>query len=453
MPHAVQPSHSDVGNGSFNSISLLYTQTPFPVAKGRKKQDCHVECCTFVPAIRRFDASDIMLLREPADHEFHDYSRCNPDLSRLFHFDVRKLRDHWQKYGQKENRTFWCKKLEGRRKRKTIPASNDSATIEYECGSHGGGPGRPATWLRAWEQSHSSPVFRPAREQPPHSHPGARSIPRQIFQIVGNLTEKLADPLSRKWATTWWALNPTWSYHAFDDASCQDFVQRFGSSLERAAYARALVPTQRVDLFRLLLIRELGGMYADMDAELLLPLDTVLARAPPDASGVLTGPAVESNFETMCFAPRHPVIARAAQRAVHAIHGMADKMLAWSRNRTARPHAKPPCGGAHTCLTTVSGVYPFRDLARAVFHRTLCTDEYVYEGNGDDQAWGVEACATVHRTFLCLGSHMCNAARHWDCRNSALRRPCGSSHYSFRSDKKTFYNLSVGTSLPCGQLP
>ena len=61
-----------------------------------------------------------------------------------------------------------------------------------------------------------------------------------------------------------------------DDAACADFIDRFCSDDERLGYASLLTGASRSDLFRLFWLRELGGVYADLDAELTLPLREIL---------------------------------------------------------------------------------------------------------------------------------------------------------------------------------
>ncbi len=61
-----------------------------------------------------------------------------------------------------------------------------------------------------------------------------------------------------------------------DDAACADFIDRFCSDDERLGYASLLTGASRSDLFRLFWLRELGGVYADLDAELTLPLREML---------------------------------------------------------------------------------------------------------------------------------------------------------------------------------
>ena len=109
----------------------------------------------------------------------------------------------------------------------------------------------PATWLRDWQSRHHPPAYRPGRvvsSGPP------TAIPLVIFQTTANRSRALND--YGKWMRTWWRFNPQHAYHLFVDEDASDFVMRFCSESERAAYRRSLVGAQRADLFRIYFLRE-----------------------------------------------------------------------------------------------------------------------------------------------------------------------------------------------------
>ena len=68
------------------------------------------------------------------------------------------------------------------------------------------------------------------------------------------------------------------------DDDCDAFVGAHASEDERAAYGLLRTGAQRADLFRLLFLKAIGGVYADLDLELSTPLRRVL---PPTASSVV----------------------------------------------------------------------------------------------------------------------------------------------------------------------
>ena len=65
------------------------------------------------------------------------------------------------------------------------------------------------------------------------------------------------------------------------DADCDSFVGAHASDEEQRAYGLLRTGAQRADLFRILFLKVIGGVYADLDLELRTPLREVL---PPQAS-------------------------------------------------------------------------------------------------------------------------------------------------------------------------
>ena len=156
----------------------------------------------------------------------------------------------------------------------------------------------PSQWLERWKSQHAGTgTFKPASQ--PGLLPRPR-VPRLVMQTARNTTEALLHYSA--WMATWIQLNPEYDYGArlpcmstsppphlpahsdclldvavlLDDAACADFIDRFCSDDERLGYASLLTGASRSDLFRLFWLRELGGVYADLDAELTLPLREML---------------------------------------------------------------------------------------------------------------------------------------------------------------------------------
>lgn len=94
------------------------------------------------------------------------------------------------------------------------------------------------SWLRAWQAAHGLPHYRPATAVPDFT----QRVPRRIYQTSRNASHELLSRAS--WMSTWWQLNPEWSYHIFEDSDVEDFVLRFCSGRERAAFKRSLVGTR-----------------------------------------------------------------------------------------------------------------------------------------------------------------------------------------------------------------
>jgi mannosyltransferase OCH1-like enzyme len=67
-------------------------------------------------------------------------------------------------------------------------------------------------------------------------------------------------------------LSPTYAYRFMDNAACSAFVQRHCSPEIFEAYSKLQIGAAQADLWRLLVLREHGGVYLDIDAHLAWPL-------------------------------------------------------------------------------------------------------------------------------------------------------------------------------------
>jgi hypothetical protein len=146
------------------------------------------------------------------------------------------------------------------------------------------------------------------------------------------------------------------------------------------------------------------------------------------------------DFDFMVFAPHHPLLHAIAATITEGVHEKADALLAKARVKGSKAAgAIRTCTGAHSCLTSVTGPYAYRSALRAAAKRLGCRRDL-----------SAASCATSHdpmmrRIYRCTDTDQwyCGAARHWDCRNSPARRPCGSSHYTWQSHKTLFFDPNV----------
>lgn len=97
-------------------------------------------------------------------------------------------------------------------------------------------------------------------------------IPRVIHQTWKS--RDLPDDL-QGYQISWKIHHPGWEYRFYDDEGCRSFVKTICPECLPLydAYSRHI---QRVDLFRYLVINQIGGVYADLDMECLRPLDRLL---------------------------------------------------------------------------------------------------------------------------------------------------------------------------------
>jgi mannosyltransferase OCH1-like enzyme len=105
-----------------------------------------------------------------------------------------------------------------------------------------------------------------------------RRIPRIIHQTYWS-REGVPDEL-RKISETWKAMNPGYEYKFYDDKACSDFVEReFPEYFD--VYLNLPKNVERSDFFRILVILREGGVYADMDAGCVKPIESFIS--PMDA--------------------------------------------------------------------------------------------------------------------------------------------------------------------------
>ena len=126
------------------------------------------------------------------------------------------------------------------------------------------------------------------------------------------------------------------------------------------------------------------------------------------------------------------------------------------------------CTGAHSCLTSVTGPFSFHKAVHDMFnagcapavsglggrgrgaaHRPWGGAGRSLAAGGRCRAPGVTTARDVDlllATYRCSPAWLCGHATHWDCRNSRKKRDCGKWHYTYRSGKTIFFNLSVGRS-------
>ena len=304
------------------------------------------------------------------------------------------------------------------------------------------------SWLSDWERQATAPKFRDVLQRPRRRPP---RIPRRIFQTSPNASVTLAK--HGESIGSWQRLNPEYRAYLFDEADCSAFMHRFGTPLEVRAYESCLVGSQRSDLFRVIFLRILGGVYADTDMELRKPLRQFV---PWNASVVASE---RWEIEFMAYEPNHPVLEQVASKLVENVNRQVDLWRARSPER---------CTGPHSCIIHVTGPPPHRgvviDTVRTMgchvnrwvpamaqvvrvpgSHGTQCA-------NGtDDAIRHIHVCRdSKEKTSNYLSMNYCGAMRHWDCRNSLGpgRDRCNGFHYSKHSVERGFFrDPSTGETL------
>jgi mannosyltransferase OCH1-like enzyme len=110
-------------------------------------------------------------------------------------------------------------------------------------------------------------------------------IPKIIFQTHEYNYEELPDWFKQT-SMSWQNLNPGWEYvyHNFNERS--KYVKDNSPELYKI-YTEVIKPHQ-ADIWRYLIVRNIGGVYADMDSFCTVPMDYILDGLPDHVDLVST---------------------------------------------------------------------------------------------------------------------------------------------------------------------
>lgn len=261
-----------------------------------------------------------------------------------------------------------------------------------------------------------------------------QKIPRRIIQC--GLTYESALATRGQYMHDWWGQNPEYEYEFFSESAVVRFIAAHGTADERMAYSALATGAQRADLFRVYALKYLGGVYADIDCELRMPLRAV--RAPWRRASAVVGGMWTTEF--LAFTPHHELITRVAATLTHNVL----RQLSLHRSHDVRR-----CKTPHSCVLNVAGPFAFRwavidhaTHARCRLPGELRLNRSYTALQCPDDFRSLHVCTSdrgnIYRTWAC------DAVYHWDCRNSGAKRRCGNRHYS---RTRLFFNLSsAGTS-------
>lgn len=103
-----------------------------------------------------------------------------------------------------------------------------------------------------------------------------------------------------KYSSTWKNLYPEWDYKLYDDNDCLSIVEKyFPQYLD--TYLNLPSPVMKADMFRYMILYQFGGLYADIDAEALKPIDNLISK---DDSMIV---GVEIDFDNLAFSKFNPL--------------------------------------------------------------------------------------------------------------------------------------------------
>ncbi len=113
-------------------------------------------------------------------------------------------------------------------------------------------------------------------------------------------------------------LNPSYTLHLFDDATMDTWMREHTDEQVFQAYSKLAVGAAKADLWRYCILYSCGGVYLDIDSDILQPLDIFLL---PTDQAVISRELNRGCFLQWCmaFSPKHPILKRAIEIATNNI--------------------------------------------------------------------------------------------------------------------------------------
>jgi mannosyltransferase OCH1-like enzyme len=140
-------------------------------------------------------------------------------------------------------------------------------------------------------------------------------IPRRIFQTwkTHGLPRGI-DIVVRKMIHN----NPGYEHHLYDDSEMTEFVHKHYPGEISEAYDMLAIGAARADLWRYLILYKYGGVYLDIDAEIIGKLDELIR---PDDSAIITREQVDGLFNQwiLIFSKGHQLLSDVIKQCVRNI--------------------------------------------------------------------------------------------------------------------------------------
>ena len=304
-------------------------------------------------------------------------------------------------------------------------------------------------WVARWQQAHMPPQFRAANLSVPRS---PQTIPQIILQV--GATAESALKKHEKWMRTWWTLNPEYDYMLLSDEDCDAFVGAHASDDERRAYGVLRTGAQRADLFRVLWLKLVGGVYADLDLELRMPLRQAFDRAagldyssratnyrewaalPPDnrtEASLVTWDFSGWNFAFLAYERDHPLLVSVTRSIVELVLGQWDAMRGVT-NRTV-------CSSAVSCVLRVTGPSAYSSLVTTAARGLNCTNSWLPRARDCRQSESM-------RRIRVLVDPKGQVLTHWTCKRIISQRKCDIEHYTRQPRNASAFFLREPRRLP-----
>jgi mannosyltransferase OCH1-like enzyme len=140
-------------------------------------------------------------------------------------------------------------------------------------------------------------------------------IPKRIYQTwkTKNLPWGIKNVI-----TNMMELNPSYSHYLYDDDEIDKFVLENYPGEIAECFNKLNIGASRADLWRYLILYKYGGVYLDIDAAILKPLDTLIRR---DDTAIITREIFEGLFNQwiLIFKKGHLLLKEIISQCVHNI--------------------------------------------------------------------------------------------------------------------------------------
>ncbi len=121
--------------------------------------------------------------------------------------------------------------------------------------------------------------------------------------------------------------NPSYTLHLFDDYEMDSWMTANMPADVVSAYNKLNIGAAKADLWRYCILYKQGGVYLDIDSDILVPLYTFIS---PTDQAVISRENNEGRFLQwlMAFIPGHPILERAISIAVKNIESKVSTNVA-----------------------------------------------------------------------------------------------------------------------------
>ena len=167
---------------------------------------------------------------------------------------------------------------------------------------------RPIFYLHYWLFPNQrfllrSSVNKPIGSASNNSKPHSKAIPKIVWQT--NYTNKVTLPIKASWLCNR-LLSPGYDYKFHTTEMRKDFVEHHFPGETSRLYNRLTIGAAQADLWRLLVLYKYGGIYMDIDAHLVWPLNRII---PAESSALFLRykDGAATNY-FIASEPEHPII-------------------------------------------------------------------------------------------------------------------------------------------------